>query len=46
MSSLSLFGKLKPNLVVEKTLNFERSDEYHCIVVRTEDSSVFVGGFD
>ena len=35
-----------PSLVVEKTLNFEKSEYGHYIVVRTEDSSVFVGGWD
>ena len=39
-------SKLKPSLVVEKTLNFENSEDYHKVVVRTEDSSVFVGGRD
>ena len=46
MDSLSVFGKLKPSLTVEKTFNFENSVDGHKVVVRTEDSNVFVGGDD
>ena len=35
-----------PSLSVVKTVNFENSADAHFVVVRTEDSSVFVGGLD
>ena len=38
--------KLKPILTVEKILKFEKCDDSHFVIVRTEDESVFVGGKD
>ena len=32
--------------MVEKNFNFENSGDHHQVIVRTEDSSVFVGGKD
>ena len=45
-SPSNLAQNLKPSLKVDKTLKFDKSQDAHFVVVRTEDSSVFVGGKD
>ena len=45
-SPSNLAQNLKPSLKVDKTLKFDKSQDAHFVVVRTEDSSIFIGGED